>query len=193
MRPSCQEQGLAPATGRGPEAARPSDGIDTVGEMITVDAYLGYCDRALDAFAEIVEELGDDLVNARLDGIPGSNSAFVLVAHIAGMAANWGSTVNRGTVVPRNRPAEFTATGTVDEALALLERTRARLHEDAHAASPMEQPANPEREKDGSISYATQGDVLLHVYEELAQHLGQLEVTRDVLLATRAGGSAGTA
>ena len=35
--------------------------------------------------------------------------------------------------------------------------------------------------------------MLLHVYEELAQHLGQLEVTRDVLLATRAAGSAGTA
>ncbi|MCB1239949.1 MAG: DUF664 domain-containing protein [Tetrasphaera sp.] len=27
------------------------------------------------------------------------------------------------------------------------------------------------------------GAVLLHVYEELAQHLGQLEVIRDVLLA----------
>jgi len=150
--------------------------------MITVDEYLAYCDRALDAFAEIVEEL-DDLVNARLDGIPGSNSAFVLVAHIAGMAANWGSTVNRGLVVPRDRPAEFTATGTVDEARTLLERTRARLHEDVHAASPMEQPANPVREKDGTIAYATQGDVLMHVYEELAQHLGQLEVTRDVLIA----------
>ena len=35
--------------------------------------------------------------------------------------------------------------------------------------------------------------MLLHVYEELAQHLGQLEVTRDVLLATHAAGSAGTA
>ena len=39
---------------------------------------------------------------------------------------------------------------------------------------------------DGSTDDATQGDVLLHVYEELAQHLGQLEVTRDVLLAQRA-------
>ena len=154
--------------------------------MITVDEYLGYCDHALDAYAAIATRLGDDLVNARLDGVPGSNSAFALVAHISGMAANWGSTVNRGIVVPRNRPAEFTATGTVDEALALLERTRARLHEDAHAASPREQPANPEREKDGTIAYATQGEVLLHVYEELAQHLGQLEVTRDVLLASSA-------
>ena len=154
--------------------------------MITVDQYLGYCDRALDAFAEIVEELGGDLVNARLDGIPGSNSAFALVAHLAGMAANWGRTVNRGIVVPRDRPAEFTANGTVDEALALLERTRSRLHEDAHAASPREEPVNPDRDKDGTIEYATQGDVLVHVYEELAQHLGQLEVTRDVLLASSA-------
>ena len=61
--------------------------------------------------------------------------------------------------------------------------TRARLHEDARAASPRELPVDPAHEKDGSISYATQGEVLLHVYEELAQHLGQLEVTRDVLLA----------
>ena len=82
--------------------------------MITVDEYLGYCDHALDAYAAIATGLGDDLVNARLDGVPGSNSAFALVAHISGMAANWGSTVNRGIVVPRNRPAEFTATGTVD-------------------------------------------------------------------------------
>ena len=132
--------------------------------------------------------LGDDLVNARLDGIPGSNSAFALVTHVAGMTARWGRTVNRGIVVPRDRPAEFTATGTVAEALALRRGAPAPvLHDDARAASPREQPANPAHEKDGSISYATQGDVLLHVYEELAQHLGQLEVTRDVLLAQRAG------
>jgi hypothetical protein len=29
----------------------------------------------------------------------------------------------------------------------------------------------------------TQGEVLLHVYEELAQHRGQMEITRDVLRA----------
>ena len=161
--------------------------------MITVEEYLRYCDQALDAYAAIVTELGDDLVNARLDGIPGSNSAFALVTHVQGMTTRWVRTVNRGIVVPRDRPAEFTATGTVDDALRIVEATRAVLHEDARAASPRELPVNPAHEKDGSISYETQGDVLLHVYEELAQHLGQLEVTRDVLLATRAGGSAGTA
>jgi hypothetical protein len=95
--------------------------------------------------------------------------------------------------VPRDRDAEFTATGTVDEALELVERTRAGLHEDARGASPSHEPLDPAHDNDGTISYATQGEVLLHVYEELAQHLGQLEVTRDVLLAGRAAGSVGTA
>jgi len=161
--------------------------------MISVDEYLRYCDQALDGYAAIVTELGDDLVNVRLDGVPGSNSAFALVTHVQGMTANWVRTVNRGIVVPRDRPAEFTATGTVGDAQQIVAATRAMLHEDARAASPRERPATPDRRRDGSISYATQGDVLLHVYEELAQHLGQLEVTRDVLLATRAAGSAGTA
>ena len=71
----------------------------------------------------------------------------------------------------------------------LVERTRALLHEGGRAASPPDLPANPVREPDGTLSYATQGAVLLHVFEELAQHLGQLEVTRDVLVARRAGGT----
>ena len=31
--------------------------------------------------------------------------------------------------------------------------------------------------------YKSQGGALFHLYEELAQHLGQLEITRDLLLA----------
>ena len=157
------------------------------GSMITVDEYLAYCDRALDGLRRHRDELGDDLVNARLDGIPGSNSAFALVTHVAGMTARWVRTVNLGIVVPRDRAAEFTATGPSPRRSPSSRPTRARLHEDARAASPRALPADPaDHDNDGSISYATQGEVLLHVYEELAQHLGQLEVTRDVLLAQRA-------
>ncbi len=148
--------------------------------MITVEEYLRYCDAALDQYAAACRELGDDLVNARLADVPGSNSAFALVTHVVGVMARWGRTVNRGLVVPRDRDAEFTATGTVHEALALLDRGRADLHDDARAATPADPPANPPADHD---PVGTQGEVLLHVYEELAQHLGQLEVTRDVLVA----------
>lgn len=151
--------------------------------MITVDEFLDHCDAALDGYADVCRALGDDLVNARLDDVPGSNTAYGLVAHVVGVMGRWGRTVNRGIPVPRDRDAEFLATGTVDEALALLAAGRTRLHEDARAASPRERPADPP--PDDPAFDATQGAVLLHVYEELAQHLGQLEVTRDVLLARR--------
>jgi hypothetical protein len=57
---------------------------------------------------------------------------------------------------------------------------RRSLAEWVRAGDPRVPPANPPRKGDG---YATQGEVLLHVYEELAQHRGQLEITRDVLVA----------
>lgn len=151
--------------------------------MISPESYLAFCDETLDAYAVVVRELGDPLVNASVPSLDGSNSAFVLVSHVVGVMGRWGRTVNRGIVVPRDRDAEFTATGTVDEALALLEAGRARLHEDVRACNPEAAPVNPPVGRDGT-AYATQGDVLLHIHEELAQHLGQLEVTRDVLLAT---------
>lgn len=157
--------------------------------MITVDEYLTFCDKALDGYAVCVRELGDAHVNASVPSVEGSNSAFALVTHVVGVMARWGRTVNRGIVVPRDRDAEFTATGSVQQALDLLEAGRAHLHEDVHAADPGAPPVNPPADRDrgphglGGPAYATQGAVLVHVYEELAQHLGQLEVTRDVLLA----------
>ena len=150
--------------------------------VITTDTYLAFCDDALDSYAVLVRELGEAHVNETVPFLEGSNSGFALVAHAVGVMGHWARTVNRGIVVPRDRDAEFTATGTVAEALELLELGRARLHEDARAADPAAAPANPPAGPDRT-AYATQGDVLMHVYEELAQHLGQLEVTRDVLLS----------
>lgn len=150
--------------------------------VITIEEYLAVCDRAVDGYAVCVRELGESHLNERVTGVPGSNSAFVLVSHVVGVMARWGRTVNRGIVVPRDREAEFTATGTLDEALALLEMGRDGLHEDALACEADAPPVNPGTGRDRT-AYATQGAVLLHVYEELAQHLGHLEVTRDLLLA----------
>ncbi len=38
------------------------------------------------------------------------------------------------------------------------------------------------------LEYASQGHALLHVLEEVTQHLGQMELTRDVLRAGSASG-----
>ena len=152
--------------------------------MITVDDLLASCDTALEAYADTCRALGDDLLNARLDDVPGSNTASGLVAHVVGVMARWGRTVNLGIIVPRDRDAEFRATLTVDRAITMLEAGRAGLREDARAASPHEAPRNPPS-GERLTRHRTQGAVLLQVVEELTQHLGQLEVTRDVLLARR--------
>ena len=81
--------------------------------MITVEEYLTYCDKALDGYAAIARQLGDDLVNERPADVPGANTASGLIAHAAGVISRWGSTVNLGIVVPRDRDAEFAAIGTV--------------------------------------------------------------------------------
>ena len=157
--------------------------------MITIDEYLALCDSALDGYAVVVRELGESHLNAAQTSVPGlegagSNTAFALVAHVVGVMGRWGRTVNRGIVVPRDRDAEFMARGTLAVALARLAMGRASRHAAARAADTAAPPVNPPTGRDRT-AYATQGAVLLHVHEELAQHLGHLEVTRDVLVATR--------
>jgi uncharacterized damage-inducible protein DinB len=144
--------------------------------VIDKDTYLRFADEALVAMRDIVVELGDDLANRRPD-LPGANSPFAILTHCLGVCAAWASTTNLGEVVPRDRPGEFTATGAVTDLAAATDDVRASLREWVARTDPAAPPANPDP-RDG---YATQGEVLLHVYEELAQHRGQLELTRDVL------------
>jgi uncharacterized damage-inducible protein DinB len=146
--------------------------------MIDKATYLRFCDEALVAMRDIVTDLGDDLANRRPD-LPGANSAFAILTHCLGVCGAWASTTNLGQVVPRDRPAEFTASGPVADLAAATDRVRRDLARWVEASDPAARPARP----DPRDEYATQGEVLLHVYEELAQHRGQLELTRDVVRA----------
>jgi hypothetical protein len=153
--------------------------------VIDEATYLQFCDEALVAMRDIVVGLGDDLANQRPD-LPGANSPFAILTHCLGVTARWASTVNLGEIVPRDRDAEFTATGPVAGLAADTDRMRDSLREwvaraDVHAA-PNNPPAAP-KDHEPDFFVATQGGILFHIYEELAQHRGQLELTRDVLLA----------
>lgn len=149
--------------------------------MIDKDTYLRFCDEALVAMRDIVTELGDDLANRRPD-LPGANSPFQILTHCLGVCGRWASTVNLGQVVPRDRDAEFAATGAVADLVADTDRVRIQLSQWVAAAEPGMPPANPPGGRDRD-EYPTQGAVLLHVYEELAQHRGHVELTRDLLRA----------
>ncbi|HYN29732.1 MAG TPA: DUF664 domain-containing protein [Dermatophilaceae bacterium] len=162
--------------------------------MLTAGDFLAFADVALGAMTDTLAELGEELVNARLD-VPGSNTPFAVAAHCAGVMTYWGTEVNLGVPVGRDRAAEFRASGTVAEAVALFHAASAALHEAVEAARPLEAaPPGAVASFPGDEEIVgSRATVLLHVYDELCQHLGQLQVTRDVLRAGGAGVVAGPA
>jgi uncharacterized damage-inducible protein DinB len=137
--------------------------------------------QKFDELVDLAAQLDDDAANTS-PSTRGSNSVVQLVAHCCGMLRRWSSTVNLGVEVPRDREAEFEVVMPLDEVLALAAETRAAFLADVERtdldAAPVFLP--PGWNEFWTVSCA---GVLLHVLEELSQHLGQAEITRDVVLA----------
>ena len=159
--------------------------------MISVDDYLVFVDDALDGMVGIVVDLGDDLANRRLD-VAGSNSPYAVLTHCLGVLEYWGGSFIAGRAIERDRDAEFRSSGTVADLVDRTRRARGQLEEDLTNFEALAPPQRPVLEahlrawpEDTDLPLAkTQGGVLIHVYEELAQHRGQMETCRDVLSAS---------
>jgi Protein of unknown function (DUF664) len=151
--------------------------------VITKEQYLYFTGRALGGMTEIVAGLGDDLAN-RKPALDGANSPYALLNHCLGVASYWAGSLVAGRAVPRDRAGEFTASGPVGPLLAQAQVVAAQLAGDVAAAEPrMPLHGNPRADFQGPDRDLDQGAALLHVYEELAQHHGQMQILRDVLLA----------
>ncbi|WP_446664452.1 mycothiol transferase [Flexivirga sp. B27] len=152
-------------------------------EAVPLDVVMIHVDRALDGMSATLRDLGDDLVNAGTD-LPGGNTAYQIVRHCCGVLEFWGGKVLADRPITRDRPAEFTSSGTVDEIVAIVAEQRAKFRADlqrfdGEADTPGEMNAwsmDPDESR-------TQAGVLMHVYEELAQHRGHLEITADIVRA----------
>ena len=147
---------------------------------------LCHIDLALDGMCATLEGLGDDLVNVRPD-LPGANSPYVLVRHCCGVMEHWGATELAGRTTGRAAPSTGStrSSGTVADLVTLVRSQRAQLRSDL-AAFDGEASALRAGERDGytapeRAAVATKGGVLMHIYEELAQHRGHLDITADLL------------
>jgi hypothetical protein len=99
----------------------------------------------------------------------------------------WTGHLVAGRHVDRDRPAEFTASGPVSELGGRIDAAKRQLRHDLAAAEPATALRyEPPEEYLATRPDLTQGGALLHVYEELAQHHGHLEITRDLLTRQRA-------
>jgi uncharacterized damage-inducible protein DinB len=164
-----------------------------IGPMIEVDDFLYFVDEALEGMVAVVTELGDELANSRLD-LEGANAPYAILFHCLRVMEYWGGAMVAGRSIERDRDAEFRASGRVADLVRRTRQARRQLGADIADLEPLAPPRGTPEPEDADLPLArTQGGVLVHVYEELAQHRGQMEVTRDVLRAAwaRSRGSAG--
>jgi hypothetical protein len=144
-----------------------------------------FIDRAFDGMVECVSQLGDGFVNES-PNLPGANSPYAIVHHCVQLTHWWVGAMGAGRKMERDRDSEFTATGTLAELLAAVAGVRSELAADVVNLDPEAPVQRPDDLHVGSAARRwTRGEALIHCYEELAQHLGQLEITRDLLLVDR--------
>ena len=138
-----------------------------------------FCNRTLDGYERALARLDDASINAV--PVTGGSSVFQLTTHAIGATHWWTAHHVCGRAVQRDRDAEFGASGTVAEAVAQVADFRALLAElspameaatEVHGAPSTQTPLG----QDWTI-----GACLIHAYEELAQHLGHLELTTDLV------------
>ena len=155
--------------------------------MITREDYLHFALGALRGMSSIVSELGDDLANRRPD-LPGANSPYALLNHCLGVVDYWSGDLIAGRPGPqRDRTGEFTAHGPVAPLLRRTAEVTERYRENVATADPRKPLHDtPPPEFQGPDRELDQGAALLHVYEELAQHRGQMEILRDCILVQAA-------
>jgi len=133
-----------------------------------------------DQLFETVNDIPDEVINSCLP-IEGSNSPVQILLHCCGMMRRWSSTVNLGITVPRDRDAEFSAKLAKPDALNLASETRTAFVADISRTELHQSPAALPPGREIEYWMATCEGVLMHVYEELCQHLGHLEITQDFL------------
>jgi hypothetical protein len=154
---------------------------DYLATMITPADFLFFVDEALDGMTAILRDLDEEMVNRRLD-VAGANSAFAVVAHCLGVMEYWAGHLVAGRAIERDREAEFVARGSVADLLDRVQRARLQLRRDIDALDATAPLRNAPEPEDADLPFGqTQGAALFHLYEELAQHRGQLEGHRDVM------------
>ena len=144
----------------------------------TVEAYLRL---AFGRMLDVADRLGEPLVNRRPLS-DGTNSVAALIVHCCGLTEYWLGHVALGEPSDRDRDSEFTATASLAELHALVDATIERSI--GHIAGLEAGEGIDEGGREGHPTRdETDAGIVVHVLEELFQHLGHMELAADALLA----------
>jgi DinB superfamily len=140
-----------------------------------------YARHAFTQMLDLADRLGDERANERPHG-PKTNAPAALVIHCCAVTEFWIGHVALGRPSHRNREEEFSSTATVAELRAMVDATLVQLGDDLAAIDDgRTQPDRTGRQfLEGGDE--TDGAIVLHVLEELYQHLGHMELAADALM-----------
>jgi hypothetical protein len=138
-----------------------------------------------------IEGLNDEELNTPVP-LPNANSLAALATHTLGAGEYWTLTLVGGQTIPRDRPAEFRAIGHGPDLIARFEGWTAVLQAmlatlPPEAFGPLPNPPADRRLQAIGDAPLTGRDCLLHAVEHTATHLGHIQLTRQLVLALRAG------
>lgn len=127
----------------------------------------------------VADRLGEPLINERPLG-PRTNAVAALIIHSCGVTEFWLGHVALGQPSTRDRASEFSRTATLAQLHALVDDTATQ------AVAHLARLEAGDGRDDGGRQFLLGGDtadasVVLHVLEELYQHLGHIELAADAL------------
>lgn len=147
-------------------------------ERATAERYLRH---AFTQMLDVADRLGDEKVNERPLG-PKTNAVAALIIHCCGVTEFWFGHVGLGRESERERESEFDATATVAELHDLVDATLGQLGDDLDRIMG---DTAPDTNRAGRVFLLdrdeSDGSLVLHVMEELFQHLGHAELAADAL------------
>ena len=132
-----------------------------------------------------LDGLSDELLNRPIP-LPEANTLYALATHLAGAGEHWALVLAGGRDIPRDRPAEFRASGTLADLVTRYERWITDLHvvlddlPDAALAWIVDRAPYRSWQGDEPLTVLA---CLLHAVEHSALHLGHIQLTRQLLLA----------
>jgi uncharacterized damage-inducible protein DinB len=139
-----------------------------------------YMRHAFDQMLDVADRLGDTRVNDRPLG-PDTNTVAALIIHSCAVTEFWIGHVALGRPSDRDREAEFSSAATVPELHALVASTVSQVSEDLAAIDQGRTQADRTGRQFLEGGDESDGAIVVHVMEELYQHLGHMELAADAL------------
>ncbi len=147
---------------------------------LTSESTCVYLRHAFSGMLRVLDRLDDETVNQKPQDW-GTNSVAGLIVHCCELAPSWFEMPGLGRDSDRDRDAEFAAYATVSELrerIAVATERSCELAVEFHGGPTVTD--HPFRDFMPGTD-RTDGALVLHVLEELFQHLGHMEVTADAV------------